>query len=54
MNTGHTRDVVGQQFSVTGGETSARRLDRRGIRQIEAKALRKLKTRRAAANSGHS
>jgi RNA polymerase primary sigma factor len=43
MNTDHTLEVVGQQFSVTRGEPSARRLDRRGIRQIEAKALRKLK-----------
>jgi len=32
-NTGHTLEEVGQQFSVT----------REGIRQIEAKALRKLK-----------
>jgi hypothetical protein len=30
-------------FSVTRGESLARRLDRRGIRQIEAKALLKLK-----------
>jgi RNA polymerase primary sigma factor len=33
MNTGHTLEEVGQQFSVT----------RERIRQIEAKALRKLK-----------
>jgi RNA polymerase sigma factor (sigma-70 family) len=33
MNTDHTLEEVGQQFSVT----------REGIRQIEAKALRKLK-----------
>lgn len=33
MNTNHTLEEVGQQFSVT----------RESIRQIEAKALRKLK-----------
>jgi RNA polymerase primary sigma factor len=33
MNTGHTLEKVGQQFSVT----------RERIRQIEAKAMRKLK-----------
>jgi DNA-directed RNA polymerase sigma subunit (sigma70/sigma32) len=43
MNTDHTLEEVGQPFSATRGEPSARRLDRQGIRQIEAKALRKLK-----------
>jgi DNA-directed RNA polymerase sigma subunit (sigma70/sigma32) len=36
MNTEHTLKEVGQQFSVTRGEPPARRLDRQGIRQIEA------------------
>ena len=42
MNTDHTLEEVGQQFSVT----------RERIRQIEAKALRKLKHPAAAANCG--
>jgi len=40
MNTDHTWEEVGQQFSVTRGERLALGLDPRGIRQIEAKALR--------------
>jgi len=41
MNTDHTLEEVGQQFNVT----------RERIRQIEAKALRKLNTQAAAVNS---
>ncbi len=44
MNTDHTLEEVGQQFSVT----------RERIRQIEAKALRKLKHPAARASSGVS
>jgi RNA polymerase primary sigma factor len=44
MNTDHTLEEVGQQFSVT----------RERIRQIEAKALRKLSTRAAAARCAAS
>ena len=44
MNTDHTLEEVGQQFSVT----------RERIRQIEAKALRKLKHRAAAGSSAAS
>ena len=44
MNTDHTLEEVGQQFSVT----------RERIRQIEAKALRKLKHRAAAARCAAS
>ena len=44
MNTDHTLEEVGQQFSVT----------RERIRQIEAKALRKLKHPSRAGNSGRS
>ena len=45
MNTDHTLEEVGQQFSVT----------RERIRQIEAKALRKLKhPSRSAGSSGAS
>jgi len=43
MNIDHTLAETGQQFSVTRGEPLALGLDPRGIRQIEAKALRKLK-----------
>jgi RNA polymerase sigma factor (sigma-70 family) len=44
MDTDHTVEEVGQQFSVT----------RERIRQIEAKALRKLKHRAAAVNCATS
>jgi DNA-binding CsgD family transcriptional regulator len=44
MNTDHTLEEVGQQFSVT----------RERIRQIEAKALRKLRTRREASSCAPS
>jgi DNA-directed RNA polymerase sigma subunit (sigma70/sigma32) len=40
--TGHTLEEVGQQVPVTRGEPLALGLDPRGIRQIEAKALREL------------
>jgi hypothetical protein len=44
MNTDHTLEEVGQQFSVT----------RERIRQIEAKALRKLKHRAGRGSFGAS
>lgn len=44
MNTDHTLEEVGQQFNVT----------RERIRQIEAKALRKLKHPSRSKNCGHS
>jgi len=43
MHTGRAPAAVGRRFPVARGEPLALGLDPRGIRQIDAKALRKLK-----------